>query len=123
MFSVQKKIIIEWVAIVLVILFGGQWIIGKVHTQDPASGHRLPAQKPDPTAPPEKNSTPPHFLWDLPDGAKVFEAMDKGCEIYIVESYNTERSHETAMAGERTHANSLVVAITTGKGCQGEVQH
>lgn len=53
-------------------------------------------------------SFPPYLLFELPDGSKVYKAMDQGCELFIAERYHHEMKYGSTVA----------VSITTGRGCK-----
>jgi hypothetical protein len=67
-------------------------------------GHdsRLQAQAVAPT-----NDLPPHKIAETPDGTKLYEMMQQGCQIFIAERLENNTNHSPA-----------AISITTGRDCK-----
>lgn len=50
----------------------------------------------------------PYAFAELPNGTIVYKTVHEGCELYIAQNY----------VGQLNHADSVSVAITTGRGCK-----
>ena len=55
----------------------------------------------------EVKEVKPYAFAELPNGTHVYKLVHEGCELYVAQNY----------VGQINHADSVGIAITTGRGC------